>query len=598
MKAIVLAAGIARRMQPLSDGLHKALLPMGGSTILGRMVEGLRALGVRDVTVVTGHRAADLHRWFAERHPDLPVRFVHNARYAETNNIVSLSLALDAIELDDDVLLLESDLLFAPEVLRALMQPGGDNLALVGRYRAGMDGTVVSASGGFIDGVFPPHLQPEGFQYDDKFKTLNLYRFNRDFLRARFKPLLSCYANLIDGNCYYELVLGMLVNMQRERIRAVVVDAPWTEVDDPNDFASARWTFEPRERARLLERSAGGHWGLELLDFHYLRNMHFPTDGMMAGLREALPALVRSYGSSQPVIDEKLAWFLRCAPGRAVALHGASQIYPWLPELLPPGPVLGPAPTFGEYQRVLPGHLRYDDAPGIDLQALEARAADAATVLFVNPNNPTGTTLPTAWLHDFAARHPGQRVVVDESFVDFSGEEPLRARLERAPLDNVLVLQSLSKTLGIPGLRLGYAYTTDAGLAARIRARVPIWNLGAPAEFLLEQLLKFRPELESSLARTAADREDLAARLRALPQVEQVVVGGGDWVLARLRGGDPGLGARLVEELLARDAIYLKDVSARFSPPATWLRLAVRLPHEHARLAAALGAALERGGAA
>lgn len=586
MKAVVLAAGIARRMQPLSDHLHKTLLPIGSSTILGRILDGLIALSVTDITLVTGHRAADLHAFVAARYPSLGVKFVHNARYAETNNIVSLALALEQMTLDDDVILIESDLLFDASVLRALVQPGGDNLALVDRYRAGMDGTVVSASDGFIDGVFPPHLQSEGFTYGDKFKTLNIYRFNQDFLRARFLPLLSCYANLIDGNVYYELVLGMLVNMQRERIRAVVVEAPWAEVDDPNDFATARFTFEPGARLQLLERAAGGHWPLDLLDFHFLRNMHFPTDAMMAALRQALPGLVRSYGSSQPVLDEKLSYVLRCSPARVLTLHGASQIYPWLPELLGPGQVLAPWPTFGEYKRVFPVHARYADAPGIDLEDLEEQARDAHTVVFVNPNNPTGTTLRTAWLHAFAKRNPAQRVLVDESFIDFSDEPSLVPMLEAEPLENVLVLKSLSKTLGAPGLRLGYAYTCDPELAAAIRARIPIWNLGAPAEAFLELLLKFRPELAASLQRTALDREDLAGRLRALPFVERVVVGGGDFVLVRL-AGDAARGRYLTERLLAKERIYVKDVSDRFDGGA-WLRLAVRLPHEHERLVRAL----------
>ncbi|MBS2023250.1 MAG: aminotransferase class I/II-fold pyridoxal phosphate-dependent enzyme [Deltaproteobacteria bacterium] len=592
MKAVVLTAGIARRMQPLSDHLHKTLLPIGESTILGRIIDGLLALDVTDITLVTGHRADDLKTFMAERYPKLAVKTVHNARYAETNNIVSLSLALDAMTLDDDLLLIESDLLFDASVLRSLLLPGGENLALVDRYRPGLDGTVVSASGGYIDGVFPPHLQGEGFTYDDKFKTLNIYRFNKDFVRARFQPLLSCYANLIDQNCYYELVLGMLVNMQRERIRAVVVDAPWAEVDDPNDFASARFTFEPQQRAQLLERTAGGHWSVDLLDFHFIRNMHFPTDAMIAALRQALPGLVRSYGSSQGVLDEKLSFHLKCEPKRVLALHGASQIYPWLPELLGPGPVLAPWPTFGEYKRVFPQHARYDDLPGIDLQKLEAQVEHARTIVIVNPNNPTGTTLGTRWIHTLAKRHADKRFVVDESFIDFSAEESLVPLLEREPLPNVLVLKSLSKTLGAPGLRLGYAYSCDLELIAKIRAHIPIWNLSAPAEFFLELLLKFRPELARSLTQTASDREDLAARLRELPQVERVFPSGADFLLVKLRGSDPAIGAWLVQQLLARFRIYIKDVSERFAERGVWLRFAVRLPQEHQRLIEGLKAVL------
>jgi histidinol-phosphate/aromatic aminotransferase/cobyric acid decarboxylase-like protein len=219
-------------------------------------------------------------------------------------------------------------------------------------------------------------------------------------------------------------------------------------------------------------------------------------------------------------------------------------------------------------------------------------AQHANTIVFVNPNNPTGTTLPTRDLHAFAAAHPKKRIVIDESFIEFSSEPSIIDALEKSPLDNVLVLKSLSKTLGVPGLRLGHAYTSDVELQNRIRAKVPIWNLGSPGEFFLELLLKFRPELTRSLQRSAADREDLIVRLRALPQIEQIHPSGGNFVLARLRGSDPSLGRWLVDTLLARFKIYLKDVSDRFKPEAPWLRFAVRVPADHQRLCEALAQVL------
>ena len=311
MQAIILTAGYGRRMQPLSAGCHKALLPIAGTTILGRIVDSLLAVGVSDIMIVTGYRADDVRAFLQERYPHVAFSFVHNARYADTNNIVSLSLALDRMKYDLDVLLIECDLLFDTDVLRRLVRAPGGNVALVDHFRAGMDGTVVAVEDGVITHVYPPHLQGSDFTYGDKFKTLNIYRFDREFCRATLQPLLSCYANFIDGNCYYELVLGMLVNMQRQRIAAEVVDGSyWAEVDDPNDLAVARYHFEPEQRASVLDRACGGHWNFELLDFAFMRNAYFPTDAMMAAFRQALPALLRSYGSAQVVLNEKLSYFL------------------------------------------------------------------------------------------------------------------------------------------------------------------------------------------------------------------------------------------------------------------------------------------------
>jgi len=596
VNAIVLAAGIGGRMRPLTDTTHKSLLTVGDTTILGRIVDGLLAIDVRDILVVTGYRDDQVRAWLHAHYPAVPFAFVHNARYAETNNIVSLAMALEHAKLDEDVVLVECDVLFDPALLRRLVGPERGNVALVDRYRPGMDGTVVAVEDGMVTQVFPPHLQGEDFDYRDKYKTLNVYRFEGGFCRTRFRPLLACYADVVDSGAYYELVLGMLVNMHRERVRAEIVDGErWTEVDDPNDLAGARFVFEPARRLEILERAFGGHWNFDVLDFTFMRNMYYPTDAMMAAMRRALPALARSYGSTQRVLNEKLALALRCAPARVQCLHGAAQLFPLLPELLPPGPALLPAPTFGEFPRWFPGHATYGDAVGVDLAALAARAADHAVVAVVNPNNPTGTTLSTAWLHALAARHPATMFVVDESFVEFSGEIPLRRRLDEAPLPNVLVLASLSKSLGVPGLRLGYAYTGNPALCAAVGARIPIWNLGAPAEFFLELLLKFQRELDESLAQTTADRAELTERLAALPGIAAVHPSGGNFVLAALGGGEPGRARRLVERLLVHDGIYVKDVSAKLPDGGAFLRIAVRRPAENARLVSALAARLESG---
>ena len=120
----------------------------------------------------------------------------------------------------------------------------------------------------------------------------------------------------------------MLVRLSDHRVAAALVPPEsWMEVDDHNDLAAARFRFEPEKRPELLDRALGGHWSLGVDDFSFMRNEHFPTTAMLAMLREALPSLVSNYGSSQVVLDEKLAWFLRCNPERLLTLHGASQAF-------------------------------------------------------------------------------------------------------------------------------------------------------------------------------------------------------------------------------------------------------------------------------
>ncbi len=589
LRAIVLAAGIGARMHPLTQQEHKSLLPIGNNTILGRIIDGLIDIDVEEIVIVTGYLADRIQAFLALRYPHRRFQFVYNARFGETNNIFSLAKALESVAFDRDILLIECDLLFKPEILRLLAASKPGNVALVGPYRTGMDGTVVSVVGGIVTQVYPTHLQSEGFDYGDKYKTLNIYRFDREFCQRVFQPLLSCYANTIDSGCYYELVLGMLINMQKEVVRAQVVDGQqWAEVDDPNDLASARFAFEPEARGRILGEAWGGHWNFDIVDFAFIRNMYFPTDAMIAATRRALPELMRSYGSAQSILNRKLGLALSCNPDRVQCLNGASQIYPELAHLLPAGPVLLPTPTFGEYARWFPAHATYTDAPGLDFALPEREVQQNATVVIVNPNNPTGTTLPTKSVHALASAHPATMFLVDESFIDFSSESSLIHLLELSPLNNILAIASLSKSLGVPGLRLGYAYSCNSALIEALGRRLPVWNSNSIAEHTLELLPKFRVELETSFRRTAEDREQMADTLRGVSGIETVFPSGGNFLLVRLIRDLSNCGSRVAEISLARHGVYLKNVSDKFAEGGAWLRFAVRKPEENLRLAGIL----------
>ncbi len=591
MKAIVLAAGVGRRMGLLTANRHKTLLEVGGTTVLGRLLTGLLENGIDDVCLVTGYRADEVETFVRENFPQVKAQFVRNEKYATTNNIVSMAMALESVDIDDDILLIESDLVFEPAVIQRVLRSRHANVALVDTYRTGMDGTVVALSGpdGVVDRVIPGARQPADFDFSDKYKTLNIYRFSAEFCRTTFRELLSYYARIIDDNCYYELILGVLIYMRQVQVHAEVLDGEtWAEIDDPNDLRAANHLFEPAGRRQQLESTWGGYWNTPVTDFAFIRNMYFPTPSMLSQLRASLPELVVNYGSTQSVLDEKLAHYLRCDPEHVELLNGASQILtPALRDHLGAVRAVLPTPTFGEYRRLFPDAVTYSDDGTIDLDDLAAKAADADVVVVVNPNNPTGTTVRTADIAALAARFPGTRFLVDESFIEFSGQPSIAGWAAQEGAANVLVVKSLSKSLGVPGLRLGYLFTLDADLRAKVRGDLPVWNSNSLAEYFLEIVLKYRDDLADSLSRTVADREELAAGLGALSTVEHVYDSGANFLLARLTV-DRDEASRLADELVDRDGILVKDVSAKFGDGRAYWRLAVRTPEENRLLCAAV----------
>lgn len=597
MQALILAAGFGRRMRPLTDNRHKTLLPISGGTIIDRIVTGLESRGVTPITIVTGYRDEELKAHLAEGFPSLDIRYVHNSEYETTNNIHSMALAFEEMgDVDDDLVLIESDLIYEPRVLDRLLASTHDNVALVDRYRAGMDGTVVTlADTGLITQVIPPALQSSDFSFADKYKTLNMYRFSASFCRDTLQKLLTYYARTFDKNCYYELILGILIYMQQAQIHGEVIhDERWAEVDDPNDLRIAEFTFNTAERYDTLTNGWGGNWNNEVLDFAFIRNMYFPTPAMLSELRLGLPDLLHNYGSRQVILNEKLAWALQWPVEFVHALAGASQCYPWLRTWFGGRKVLIPEPTFGEYSRVFPDAARYHDGPSADWAEIERAATDAEVVVFVNPNNPSGTLLETERIADFARRHPAKSILVDESFIEFSDETSIVDHLKDERLANVLVIKSLSKSLGAPGLRLGALLTGSPEMSARIERELPIWNLSSVAENFLEIMLKHRPALEQSYVQTAADRDEFSQLLKGCELVDTVFPSGGDFVLVRLTVDAAGADA-LARALVEQHAFLVKDVSSKMNDGAGYWRLAVRTPEEHALLVSALQSLSVRG---
>jgi histidinol-phosphate/aromatic aminotransferase/cobyric acid decarboxylase-like protein/choline kinase len=583
MKAIILAAGYGNRMRPLTDTCHKTMLKVAGKTIIGRIIDGLVENQITNIVIVTGYRADELTKYLTGTYPDLSFTFVHNPKYKETNNIYSMAIAFENIVIDSDIILIESDLLYRPEVISRLINSSYSNVALVDNYRIGMDGTVVTVEKDIITSVIPPHLQGASFDFSDKFKTLNIYKFSRNFCETSFKKLLIYYANVIDRNCYYELILGILIYMQKDTIHAEVVSGEsWSEVDDPNDLQVAEFDFN-EHRKEILDYAFGGYWNYDVTDFCFIRNMHFPNNSIISEMKNFFPALIHNYGSRQAILDQKMAWFLLCKDSNVTVLNGASQIFPLLKLKFSSETALLPDPTFGEYSHMFKEYLTYKDSGSIDTSEIENKSKNTNIIIFVNPNNPTGTTIASEWIFSFAEKNPSKTIIVDESFIEFSGQESLLPMLEKKTVENILIIKSLSKSLGVPGIRLGYAYSCNKELNLFIKNNIPIWNLNSVAEFFLEILLKHRNSLLRSFSDTIRDREQFVLSLKTLPLVKSIFSSGANFILVQLN--KPKMFAKkMTEYLIASHAVYVKDVSTKFSDDLGYLRLAVRLHNENMSL--------------
>jgi choline kinase len=121
MKAVILAAGIASRLRPLTDHTPKCLLEVGTKSLLQRTIDALLANNMNDIVIVTGYLHERIENFVIDHYPALKVAYIYNEQYASTNNIYSLWLTKEAV-LGTDMLLLDSDILFDSSIIAALLE--------------------------------------------------------------------------------------------------------------------------------------------------------------------------------------------------------------------------------------------------------------------------------------------------------------------------------------------------------------------------------------------------------------------------------------------------------------------------------------------
>ena len=243
MQAVILAAGFGKRLRPITERIPKCLVPVNGKPLLVNALEILESRGIREAVIVVGHMKDKIYQAVGHQFGQIKISYVANDLYDRTNNVYSLWLARD--RLDKDTLLLECDLFYGPDLIDALMSKGRDCDVLVSKFDPDtMNGTVLKLDGDIVRSLITKRDQREGFDYSDKHKTVNMYRFSKDFLKKYLVPYLDLYVRTHGTQRYYELVLGTIVYLGEPEVNAIVVDKElWREIDDADDLRLAEKHF-------------------------------------------------------------------------------------------------------------------------------------------------------------------------------------------------------------------------------------------------------------------------------------------------------------------------------------------------------------------
>lgn len=240
----MLAAGMGKRLAEYSNGNTKCMVPVDGERLIDRAIESIKMAGIKRFVLVIGYQAENLKNYILDNHKgELEFVFIENKDYAITNNIYSFYLAKDEL-LKDDTILLESDVIYEKDLVKKMVDYKTPDIAAVAKYDSWMDGTCVTIDNqnNILSFVSKEKMIKEDL--DKYYKTVNIYKFSKVFLRDTYLPQLIKYMNENGKNSYYETPLKDLCTSTAFPLKAFVMgNIKWYEIDNGDDLKAATELF-------------------------------------------------------------------------------------------------------------------------------------------------------------------------------------------------------------------------------------------------------------------------------------------------------------------------------------------------------------------
>lgn len=591
---------MGRRLGDLTKDNTKCMVKVNGIALIDRLLGQLSALELNRVVIVVGYEGDKLIAHIGDRYAGrLNIEYIVNPIYDRTNNIYSLALTKDKLQ-EDDTLLIESDLIFDDKMFSLILGNPYPNLALVAKYQTWMDGTMVRID---EDNNVVNFITKSAFKYSDVdyyYKTVNIYKFSREFLVQKYIPFLDAYCAALGNNEYYEQVLRVICMLDNSELKALPISGEkWYEIDDVQDLDIAEALFaSDEEHQKLYMKRFGGYWRFPgMLDYCYLVNPYFPSPRLKDELRANFDTLLTEYPSGMYVNSLLAGKCFGVRQDYVVPGNGAAELIKSLMGRLE-GKLGVIYPTFEEYpnRRVkdtleifVPQtedfHYKADDVIGY----FSEHRPDS--LLLINPDNPSGNYIPYKDVLRLAewCKNEGIRLVVDESFVDFSSEFPHNTLLRNDLLErfpDLIVVKSISKSFGVPGLRLGIMASADTELIAFVKKDVSIWNLNSFAEFFMQIYTKHEGDYRKAAEKFGNERVRFYEDLRSIPYLK-VYPSEANYFLCEVM--PPYNSHNLAVTLLKNHNILIKDCSGKKAfAGRNCIRLAVRNRQDNERLVSAL----------
>lgn len=586
MQALMLAAGMGKRLGKYTENATKCMVPVNGKTLIEYAIESLIAAGIKKLTLVVGYKREVLKNFLKDKYKEIEINYIDNDVYDTTNNIYSLYLAKDVLA-QDDTILLESDLIFDKNIIKEIIEDKNPNLAVVSPFESWMDGTcALLDEQNVIKGI----LGKSEFNWDKTnhyYKTVNIYKFSKEFATTVYMPFLKAYQTAYGKNEYYETVLKVISFLGNSTFKAHVVDGSrWYEIDDPADLAIAETRFSKgKQHLTNMSKTFGGYWRYpSMIDYCYLVNPYFPPKILIDELKANFESLLVNYPSGDKQQSLLAGKIFGINPEYIAVGNGAAELIAGYSDFIE-GKVLVPYPTVNEYPERFGDSrtvwLKTDDNFSYTLDDILdcVEKNDVKSVLLINPENLSGyffSEKEVITLLD-KLKEKNVNLIFDESFIDFAEKEIRYSLIKDEILEkypNLIVIKSISKSYGVPGIRLSILASSNKDFVYKITRRTSIWNINSYGENFLQIFDKYKKFYSVGCDKIAEERNRFTNLLKELSWLE-VYPSQANYVLCKII--DKISSEDLAIKLLDEYNIFIKDLSSKKGfENGQYIRLAVR----------------------
>lgn len=586
---------MGKRLGDLTKDNTKCMVKVNGVPLIDRLLTQLSRFSLVKVIIVIGYEGKKLRDYIGQEYKGPAIEYIENSIYNTTNNIYSLSLAKQQLQ-EDDTLLIESDLIFEDSLFDMILNSPDSNVALVDKYETWMDGTMVHLD---EENNIVNFVPKKTFKYSDVssyYKTVNVYKFSKEFSRSKYVPFLEAYSIAWGNNEYYEQVLRVITLLDNTDLKALpLTGEKWYEIDDVQDLDIAETLFaDSSGKLSLYQKRFGGYWRFPgLLDFCYLVNPYFPSRKMREEMKANFDTLLTEYPSGMGVNSLLASKYFGVKKEYICVGNGAAELIKSLMSYLD-GNLGVIYPTFEEYpnrreSRTIISYIpdNIDFSYTVEDIQLYFEHKDISSLLLVNPDNPSGNFISKTDLLELAfwAKRRNIHLIVDESFVDFAVDGLNSSLLYNELLEsypNLIVMKSISKSYGVPGLRLGVLATSDIELISWMKTNVAIWNINSFAEFYMQIFGKYESDYKMACEKFVAERSRFFKSLQRISFL-RVIPSQANYFLCEVT--NKYTSSELTRILLCENDILIKDCGTKKAfGGRNYIRIAVRGEEENNKL--------------